>query len=97
MACRPPRASFTSGADIDGVFVDRCAVGIFPGVLLRFVGFCVCVFDPLQGHISLTRDGANQAPTWFPDGSYRVPNGSQMGVIGGFLDSGGPALAGLHF
>ena len=39
---RPPRSSSTCGTDIDGVFVDRCAAGIFP-----------CVF--LQGRISLTR------------------------------------------
>ena len=32
-------------------------------------------------------------PRWIPQGSQ---NGSQMGVIGGFLDYGGPGLAGLH-
>ena len=31
---RPPRSSSTCGTDIDGVFVDRCAVGAFPCVFL---------------------------------------------------------------
>ena len=62
--------------NIDGVFVDRCAVGIFPCVFFKVRVFVL--FDSLQGHISLTRirkpfGPAEMEPSWRPHDSQMYP------------------------
>ena len=76
---RPPRSSSTCGTDIDGVFADRCAVELFPCVVV-YCSRVFVFFDPLQSHISPIRirktfGPTQMGPSWRPHGSQMDPSG----------------------